>query len=142
MGRRATATKDPDLSAVEVGVIAMGTFRLVRIITTDDFPPIELARARIIEWAGKDSALAKAISCPWCSSWWISLAVVALALRYPAARKALLVPAVSGAVGSARHRRRRDGEKRMTDFIGGLVTGLAAALFVFLILRGKGGMFV
>ena len=93
------ATRNLGLSAVEVAVTALATFRLVRIVTTDDFPPIELARTRIVEWAGKDSALAKAISCPWCSGWYISLAVVVLALRYPAARKALLVPAVSGAVG-------------------------------------------
>lgn len=77
----------------------LAAFRLTRVVTTDDFPPVELARTRIIEWAGKDSALAKAISCPWCSGWYVSLAVVAIALRYPAARKALLVPAVSGAVG-------------------------------------------
>lgn len=80
-------------------MIVMGTFRLVRTITTDDFPPVELARTRLIEWAGKDSALASLIRCPWCSGAWVSLAVVAIALRYPAARKALLVPAVSGAVG-------------------------------------------
>jgi hypothetical protein len=87
------------LSPTDVAVTALATFRLVRIVTTDDFPPIELARTRLIEWAGKDSAIASLIGCSWCSGAWISLAVVALALRYPAARKVLLVPAVSGAVG-------------------------------------------
>lgn len=77
----------------------LAAFRLTRVVTTDDFPPVELARARIIEWAGKDSAIASLIRCPWCSGAWCSFAVVAVALRYPAVRKALLVPAVSGAVG-------------------------------------------
>lgn len=91
--------RNHSLSPTDVAVTALAAFRITRLATTDDFPPIELARTRIIEWAGKDSSLAKLVACPWCSGWWISLAVVAVSLRYPAARKALLVPAVSGAVG-------------------------------------------
>lgn len=91
--------RNHSLSPTDVAVTALAAFRITRLATLDDFPPVELARTRIIEWAGKDSSLAKLVSCPWCSGWWISLAVVVLAMRYPAARKALLVPAVSGAVG-------------------------------------------
>jgi hypothetical protein len=91
--------RNHSLSPTEVAVTALAAFRITRLATTDDFPPIELARSRIIEWAGKDSAIASLIGCSWCSGFWLSAVVVALALRYPAARKALLVPAVSGAVG-------------------------------------------
>lgn len=99
MPKASRATRDRDLSALEVMVVGLAAFRISRLVTTDDFPPIELARTRLIEWAGKDSALAEWVSCPWCAGWHITLILVAVALRYPAVRKALLVPAVSGVVG-------------------------------------------
>lgn len=67
-------------------VMALATYRVTRLITTDDFPPVYWARWKIIDarpsyvrqrdeqqmwwWLGE------LVSCPWCASGWVSLAIV------------------------------------------------------------------
>lgn len=65
-------------------VLSFATFRLTRLITRDDFPPILWARTKIqharpqrtvngeFEWWW----LGELVSCHWCASGWVSLAFV------------------------------------------------------------------
>jgi hypothetical protein len=89
---------DYPATPVEFLTLALGTFRIVRLIGVDDFPPIKAARNRLIKRFGEDHLIVEAASCPWCASMWLGAAAVA-AVRWPWARRAMLVPALSAAVG-------------------------------------------
>ncbi len=76
---------------LELVVLALATFRVTRLVTRDDFPPIHWARTRIqgarssvmVRAAdGSDSHwrywwLGELVTCPWCASAYVSGALVA-----------------------------------------------------------------
>jgi hypothetical protein len=55
--------------------MALSTWRLSRLVTEDDFPPVRWLRERIVgrgpEWLGD------LVTCPWCASAWLAAGVVA-----------------------------------------------------------------
>jgi hypothetical protein len=57
-------------------VTVVGSARLTRILTHDDYPPSIAIR---VWWQGltKDGAWAKLVTCPWCAGPWITLIAVA-----------------------------------------------------------------
>lgn len=69
----------------------LAIYRLTRLIVSDTFPPIRRVRDRVTEWAVENERtvngrreihpLGELISCPWCSSVWVAVGVVA-ARRY------------------------------------------------------------
>lgn len=83
---------------VEFLTLSLATFRIVRLIGVDDFPPIKAVRDRLIKRFGEDHLIVEAASCPWCASMWLGAGVV-MAARWPWARRALMVPALSAAAG-------------------------------------------
>ena len=95
--------------------LALATFRIVRLIGWDDFPPIARLRGRITgqlptrysasEARGpiiehRRETLAKFIECAWCQGFWVGCAVYVAWLAAPTAALYVLFPfALNGAVG-------------------------------------------
>jgi hypothetical protein len=81
----------------------LATFRVTRLITTDDLPPIQAARDWLIERVGKNSTLAEGLRCGWCVSAHIAWMLVCLATRKPPWRLTfgdwMLVAALSATTG-------------------------------------------
>lgn len=84
---------------VEFLTLSLATFRLVRLVGVDDFPPVKHVRDRLVKRFGENHLIVEAASCPWCASWYLGASVVAVAHRWPWVRTALLVPALSAAAG-------------------------------------------
>lgn len=89
-------------------VLALGTFRAVRLLSKDDLPPVKAMRNRFIAWVGKDSSLVTEEDgewelCPWCISVHVAWALVCLATRKPPWRLGfrdwMLVGALSASTG-------------------------------------------
>ena len=67
-------------------ILSLATFRLTRLITRDDFPPVFWLRQKIVELRpdyvrSKDQQtvhwwLGELVTCLWCASGWVSLALV------------------------------------------------------------------
>ena len=93
----------PALSNRDLALLTLGTFRIVRLVTVDDLPPIQAARDWLIERAGKDSTLAEALRCPWCVSAHVAWILVCLATHKPPwrldFREWMLVGTLSAATG-------------------------------------------
>lgn len=53
---------------------ALATWRLTRLVTRDTFPPVEVARYRLMASDAPESVKYLA-ECPWCISFWLALAV-------------------------------------------------------------------
>jgi hypothetical protein len=60
---------------VLVVVLGLATYRLTRLVVTDDFPPVRWARNRLTrtrwEW------VEDLVTCSWCASGWVAAALVA-----------------------------------------------------------------
>lgn len=91
-------------------VLALGTFRLFRLLSYDDFPPVERLRAKILgEYPPIEEdeepiyfrpTLAHFVGCPFCLGAWLSLAVYLAWLAWPHATMYAAYPfALSAAVG-------------------------------------------
>jgi hypothetical protein len=91
--------QDYPATPVEFATLALGTFRIVRLIGVDDFPPVKAVRNRLIKRFGEDHLIVEAASCPWCASWYLGAFTMLSACKWPWVRKALLVPALSAAAG-------------------------------------------
>jgi hypothetical protein len=78
-------------------VLTLGTFRLLRLLGWDEFPPVLKAR----EWLLHGRPLLGDLwGCPFCLGWWLSLAVYLLWLWQPTGTLYGAAPfALSGAVG-------------------------------------------
>jgi hypothetical protein len=98
-------------------VLALAAFSLTRLIGTDSFPPIEMARTWFYNrfphdgystekrpvrgkwivtgrtyYVNKGVWLGELVNCPWCLGWWVSLAVSVAFLYFPIATLAVCVP--------------------------------------------------
>ncbi len=90
-------------------ILTLGTFRLLRLLAWDEFPPIVRVRDRILgahEQVTNDDPgcyhplLADLWTCPFCLGFWLSLAVYLLWLWQPTRTLYCAAPfALSGAVG-------------------------------------------
>ena len=95
-------------------ILALGTFRLVRLVSYDSFPPLVRVRNRVTgaewdqdageggegEWAYRRPVLAELFSCAYCFGLWLSLGVYVLWLASPAAAVYAAFPlALSAAIG-------------------------------------------
>lgn len=70
----------------------LACFRLTRLAVEDDFPPTKWARDIIVDIGGVDSPWAELVTCPWCISFWIALAVLAARRATPRLWRLLAVP--------------------------------------------------
>lgn len=74
---------------LELFVLALATFRITRLVTRDDFPPIfhvrrwiQLARPRVTRRPAEGPPytdfwwLGELVSCPWCASAYVSAGLV------------------------------------------------------------------
>lgn len=99
----------------QFAIIALGAYRLTRLLGWDDWPPIYKAREWLLgeKWfypsqtnvhpprvAYDRPLLAKLFHCPFCLGWWVSLACWGSWLAFPHFTVIALTPwALSGAVG-------------------------------------------
>lgn len=88
-------------------VLALGTYRVTRLLVKDDFPPVRIPREWIKrhgpEWA------AELATCPWCVSGWVSMAAVAAAAHYGSVPLPVLCwPAVWGVAAWIAHHEREN----------------------------------
>ena len=86
-------------------VLGLTTYRATRLVVRDDFPPIKAVRTRIQRlrpmaneydywWGGE------LVSCHWCTSGWISLALVGLADLLTSVPVPLLMWGAAWAIGA------------------------------------------
>lgn len=59
-------------------LLTLASFRLTRLITTDDLPVTETFRDYVEQRTGKDSGWTTLITCPWCAGVYITFAVFAI----------------------------------------------------------------
>jgi hypothetical protein len=62
-------------------VLALASFRLQRVVTTDEWPPTQWFRDKVADRTGADSSWTTLFTCPWCFGMWVS-AVVVVEHRY------------------------------------------------------------
>lgn len=58
------------------------TFRMTRLVTKDEFPPVRWLRNKIVIWSEKKASREWAgdlATCHWCASGWIALGCILLA---------------------------------------------------------------
>lgn len=60
---------------VVVALVCLTSYRLTRLLVRDEFPPIEVQRARVEARWGEHSWQAYLARCPWCMGVWASGAV-------------------------------------------------------------------
>ena len=78
-------------------VLTLATFRLLRLIGWDEFPPVAIVRERMLK--GRD-LLGHLWGCPFCLGFWVSVAVYLLWLWQPAVVMYAAAPfALSAAIG-------------------------------------------
>lgn len=95
----------------QFALLALGTYRLWRILAIDDMPWLVRARNRLVGarevagvWRFDRPALAHMWSCSWCLGWWLSLAVTGLWWAFPTIVVVAAAPfAVASAVGALGH---------------------------------------
>lgn len=90
---------DYPATPVEFLTLSLATFRIVRLIGVDDFPPVKAIRDRLIKRFGEDHLIVEAASCPWCLSIHVGAVVVAATSRWPRLRRGLMVLALSASTG-------------------------------------------
>lgn len=92
----------------EFALLALGAFRLTRLVGWDTLPPVARARARLLRTRGSPDGvvwhervlLGELVECPFCIGFWICLACYGAWLLAPtAALVVLTVLALSGVVG-------------------------------------------
>lgn len=57
-------------------LVTLAAYRVTRLVTYDDFPPMIAVRRHVVKRTGAGSAWTTLIGCPWCAGWWCSLAAV------------------------------------------------------------------
>lgn len=87
------------VSAVELAVLALASFRVTRLIVTDTF--WANTRARLLVWLDRHGPIgqkaAELLSCSWCTGVWVSGGLYAAwRAGVPAAEHLVLVAAVAG----------------------------------------------
>lgn len=103
-------------TAVELVVLALGAFRLTRLLGWDTMPLLMRARVWVtgrelidgevvVRNPDRDEWIDDLVSCPWCLGWWVCLATAGAWWVWPTATIAVALPlALSAAVGLvARH---------------------------------------
>lgn len=60
-----------------VALVCITVYRITRLVTIDEFPPVKLVRDTVISRFGEDSSWAYLVECPWCASVYVGAAVVA-----------------------------------------------------------------
>lgn len=67
------------MSAGDAVVDALAAYRLTRLVTVDELPPVRAVREKIIERSErKNGHLAYLVTCPYCSGVWVGLGVTAV----------------------------------------------------------------
>lgn len=66
------------MSVFRWALMVLATFRLTRLITTDEWPPTNWLREKVEDRFGKDSSWVTLITCPWCCSVYVGFAVFAI----------------------------------------------------------------
>lgn len=56
------------MSVFRFVLLTLFTYRLSRVLTSDEWPPTKRFREWVEERTGEDSAWTTLVSCPWCSS--------------------------------------------------------------------------
>lgn len=93
-------------------VLALGVYRLTRLLGWDEFPPVAKLRDRLLdkritrnvtgstlpEFTFGRPVLAAGVQCPYCLGFWVGLAAYALWLVVPTATLYVLVPFALNAV--------------------------------------------
>jgi len=78
-------------------VLTLATFRLLRLIGWDEFPPVAIVRERMLK--GRD-LLGHLWGCPFCLGFWVSVIVYVLWLWHPTVVMYAAAPfALSAAIG-------------------------------------------
>lgn len=83
-------------------LVALASYRLWRLVSLDDLPPVTWVRDHFEAWVGEHHGLdwAAGITCAWCAGWWCSCIVVGLVwAAHPLPLPALWFGAVSALVG-------------------------------------------
>lgn len=87
-----------DISAVELVILILGVYRLTRLVVQDTI--LEPVRDWVWNRWGYDRGIGYLISCYWCTSFWFASLVVILYTIVPVPTlAAMLVLAISAAVG-------------------------------------------
>jgi hypothetical protein len=87
-----------DISAVELVILILGVYRLTRLVVQDTI--LEPVRDWIWNRWGYDRGIGYLISCYWCTSFWFaSLVVILYTIVSVPTLAAMLVLAISAAVG-------------------------------------------
>jgi hypothetical protein len=84
-------------------LLSLSVFRLTRLVVFDTFPPVEWVRDRLAGEARKAWSpywLSELLSCPWCASGWISLALTFGTWLFTPVPVPLLMWLASWAVGA------------------------------------------
>lgn len=71
------------MSALDLVILALGVYRLTRLVTTDTL--LEGARERVWRRWPPSTKRGYVITCDWCTSMWISAPVVLMYSIYPTA---------------------------------------------------------
>jgi hypothetical protein len=59
-----------------VVLVGLGTYRLTRLLTKDDFPPLRWLRHRTTRLGVRWEWVEDLVTCHWCASGWITAALV------------------------------------------------------------------
>jgi Protein of unknown function (DUF1360) len=70
-----------DMLVVSLVVAALAVARMTRFLT-EDFLTVGYRRWVVSRW-GEDSKMAYLVHCPWCTSIWIALPVMPIAVMFP-----------------------------------------------------------
>lgn len=81
-------------------LIAAGTYRVTRLLTVDEFPPLVKLRLIVAGRWGDDSWQSYLSECAWCASVWVGgLLTLAVALTVGVALPLLVWPTASAITG-------------------------------------------
>jgi hypothetical protein len=61
-----------------VVLVCLAVYRVTRLITVDEFPPVKLLRDMVQAKFGEDSAVGYLVECPWCASVYVGAVIVGL----------------------------------------------------------------
>lgn len=91
----------PDVVLLVV-LICLAVYRVTRLLVADAFPPIAAGREWVERRFGEGSSIAYLVNCPWCTSVYVAVAVVAavdLGTEHPVPVPGLLVAVASAVAG-------------------------------------------
>lgn len=81
-------------------ILVLASYRLTRLITTDEWPPSRWFRDKVVARYGPQSTPAYLVTCPWCMGAWVAaLVVLATSLWRPVPLPVLWWAAISSLVG-------------------------------------------